>query len=129
MTIEAFIKVLDEWGYPYEIQGDNVVVYGKYTTNLDSLTSLPPGVKFKSETDVWLESLTSLPTGISFENEGNVYLRDLTSISPMFTFGNKRDVHLGSLTGGWFSEWNGNIKGIESKWLLNKMIKDGVFER
>jgi hypothetical protein len=44
-------------------------------------------------------------------------------------FKNKRDVVLGALTGGWFSDWKGNIKGIDSKRLLNSMISKGLFER
>ena len=59
--------------------------------------------------DVWLDSLTSLPPGVVFKNRGRVYLR--------------------SLTGRWFDEWTGNIEGIDSKRLLNVMIKQGVFER
>jgi hypothetical protein len=46
---------------------------------------------------------------VKFENGGNVFLE--------------------SLTGDWFSEWKGNIKGIDSKRLLNMMIKKGLFER
>jgi hypothetical protein len=59
--------------------------------------------------DVWLGSLTSLPSGVEFGNRGDVWLK--------------------SLIGDWFYLWNGNIKGIDKKRLLNKMIKDGVFER
>jgi hypothetical protein len=44
-------------------------------------------------------------------------------------FNNEGDVYLEYLTGGWFDEWKGNIEGIDSKRLLNKMIKQGVFER
>jgi hypothetical protein len=36
---------------------------------------------------------------------------------------------LESLTGDWFVDWNGNIKGVDSKRLLNVMIKQRVFER
>jgi len=36
---------------------------------------------------------------------------------------------LKSLLGGAFGYWEGNIEGIDEKRLLNKMIKDGVFER
>jgi len=36
---------------------------------------------------------------------------------------------LRDLIGGWFNEWKGNIEGIDSKRLLNAMIKQGVFER
>jgi hypothetical protein len=44
-------------------------------------------------------------------------------------FRNEGDVSLDSLTGGYFSEWKGNIEGIDSKRLLNFMISKGLFER
>ena len=50
-----------------------------------------------------LNSLTSLPSGVVFKNGEDVYL------------------------GRWFKEWKGNIEGIDSKRLLNVMIKQGVF--
>jgi hypothetical protein len=31
------------------------------------------------------------------------------------------------LIGGWLVDWNGNIEGIDSKRLLNVMIKRGMF--
>ena len=58
---------------------------------------------------VWLNSLTSLPPGVVFKNRGYVWLD--------------------YLLGGYFNRWSRNIEGIDSKRLLNKMIKDGVFER
>jgi hypothetical protein len=42
--------------------------------------------------------------------------------------GNEGDVYLKALE-DWFNDWKGNIEGIDEKRLLNKMIKDGVFER
>jgi len=42
-------------------------------------------------------------------------------------FRNEGDVYLGFLIGRWFDEWKGNIEGIDSKRLLNKMIKQGMF--
>ena len=54
---------------------------------------------------------SSLPPGVVFSNEGDVKLPDL--------IGEFND----------FNKWKGNIKGVASKRLLNKMIKDGVLER
>ena len=107
MTQEEFIKVLDTKGYSYEIEGDKLVVTSEVSVHLSALTSLPPGVEFKNEGHVRLRSLTSLPPGVKFNNEG--------------------DVALNSLDGGWVDEWSGNIKGIESKRLLNLTIKQGMF--
>ena len=56
---------------------------------------------------VYLDALTTLPAGVKFENGGYVYLD--------------------SLIGGFFSEWEGNIEGVNSKRLLNLMISKGLF--
>ena len=149
MTQKAFIKQLDKKRYSYEIEGDRIVVTCKGGVDLDDLTSLPLGVEFKNKGYVYLRSLTSLPPGFQFRNKGHVGLESLTSISPGVEFNNGgsvdlsaltslppgvefkngEDVYLGYLIGGWFSNWDGNIKGIDSKRLLNVMIKQGVFER
>ena len=135
-------------GHSSEIEG-NIVVTDKGDVYLDRLTSLPPGVEFKNGGTVYLESLTSIspgvefkngwsvnlhsltsiPPGFVFKNGGNVYLDALTSIPPGVVFKNGGDVHLDSITGAWFYYWKGNIEGIDNKRLLNKMIKQGVFER
>ena len=109
MTQEAFIKVLDKEDYSYEIEGDLIVVTYGYGVDLSALTSIPPGVEFKNGGYVDLSALTSLPPGVEFKNG--------------------EDVYLGLLIGRWFDEWQGNIEGIDSKRLLNVMIKQGVFER
>jgi hypothetical protein len=129
MTREAFIEVLEEKGYSYEIEGDKIVVTYRGYVDLESLTSLPPGVVFEIPLDVYLESLTSLPAGVEFRNEGSVFLNSLTRIPSDFQFKNEGDVYLESLIGGWFKYWSGNIEGIEPKRLLNKMISIGLFDR
>jgi hypothetical protein len=133
MTQKAFIKILDRKRYSYVEEGGKIVVTEVYA-DLGSLTSIPPGVEFKNERDVNLESLKTLPSGVKFRNRGYVYLDSLETISPGVVFNiegdrNGRDVYLDSLTGGWLSAWKGNIEGIGSKRLLNKMIADGLFDR
>jgi len=86
-------------------------------------------VEFRNGGDVNLESLTSLPPDVVFNNKGSVYLDSLTSLPPGVEFRNKEGVYLGALIGGWFEDWSGNIEGIDSKRLLNLMIKQGVFQR
>jgi hypothetical protein len=127
MTQKEFIKKLDREGYSYEIEGDKLVVTHEGDVNLQSLKSLPPGVEFKNKGDVWLNALKSLPPGVVFSNEGSVRLHSLTSIPPGVEFSNEGHVYLESLIGGWFFEWQGNIEGIDSKRLLNLMIKRGMF--
>ena len=150
MTREEFIEILDREGYSYEIEGDKIIVNRKGDTReLRSLTSLPPGVVFKNGGNVWLGSITSLPPGVEFENKGNVDLYSLTSIPPDVVFknvgyvwleslqslppgvefNNEGRVWLNSIIGGWFNEWEGNIRGIDDKRLMHLMISKGVFER
>ena len=170
MTQEAFIKILDERGYTYEIVEGKIIITHTYVGSgamMDDLTSLPPGVEFKNreyvflsaltsiphdvefnnkgavnlnsltslphgfefnnKAGVYLKSLTSLPPGVVFNNRGKVNLKSLTSISPGVEFKNGGNIWLDSLIGGKFDERSGNIEGIDSKRLLNVMIKQGVF--
>jgi hypothetical protein len=109
MTQKEFIEVLKAKRYSYEMEGDRIVVTYEGTVSLKELTSLPPGVVFN--------------------NGGHVYLDSLTSISPGVEFENRETVYLTSLTGGRLYNWKGNIEGIDSKRLLNKMISLGLFKR
>lgn len=127
MTREEFIEILDDKGYSYVIEGDKIVVTNEDTVYLNTLTSLPPGVEFKNRGLVSLVSLETLPPGVVFENMGSVWLESLTSLPPGVEFRNGKGVNLNSLTRGWFQDWSGNIEGVDSKRLLNMMIKQGVF--
>ena len=112
MTREDFIKKLNRERYSYTEEGGKIVVTYENNVNLNSLETLPPGVEFKNGRDVWLNSLTSIPPGVMFENEGDVKLESL----------------VGEFT-RYFSKWKGNIEGIGSNRLLNKMIELGLFDR
>ena len=127
MTREAFIKVLDKKKYSYKIEGDKIVVTHKDNVFLNALTSLPPGVEFKNEGNVYLNLLKTLPQGFVFENRWSVSLEALTSLPLGVEFKNGGYVYLPSLIGGQFSDWKGNIEGIDNKRLLNVMIKQGLF--
>ncbi len=127
MTQKEFIEILKENDYSYEIEGDKIIVTHKGSVWLDALTSIPPGVVFNNGWAVNLTSLTSLPLDVKFENGGSVYLDSLTSLPPGVEFNNRGYVYFRSLIGGGFQDWKGNIEGINSKRLLKKMIKDGVF--
>ena len=149
MTREKFIETLEKNRYSYEIVGDKIVVTHRTYINLRSLQTIPPGVEFRNGADVWLESLETLPPGVKFENGGSVGLHSLETLPPGVKFNNRGDVHLkslktippgvefnnrgdsdlGSLAGGWFDEWDGNIKRIAPNRILNKMIEDGLFDR
>ena len=112
MTRSRFIRLLKDKRYSYEIEGDRIIVTsGRRATYDDNayfdIRSIPSGVVFKNGGKVDLESLTSISPGVEFKNGGDVYLR--------------------SITGNWFEDWKGNIEGIDSKRLLNVMIKQGMF--
>ena len=66
---------------------------------------------------------------IEINHRGYVDLGSLTTLPEGIVFSNGGYVNLGSLFGGWFSTWKGNIKDIDSKRLLNKMISLGLFNR
>ena len=129
MTREEFIKELDEKRYLYKIEGDKIVVTEEWIVHLDSLESLPPDVQFNNRGYVDLNSLETLPPGVVFNNGGDVSLSSLKELPPGVQFNNRGTVYLNSLIGGkgWFHKWPGNIEGIDSKTLLNVMIKRGVF--
>ena len=111
MTREEFIKELEGIGYSYRIVGDKISVAPGFHGSLilNPLIGLPSSVEFANGGDVMLGSLTSIPRTAVFRNEGWIYLK--------------------SLTGGWFGEWEGNIKGIGSTRLLNAMVSLGLFEK
>jgi hypothetical protein len=147
MTQEEFIKELKERRYSHKIEGDKIIVTREGDVHLSSLTSLPSDVEFRNEGYVYLDSLTSLPPGAAFKNEGHVNLRSLISIPPDVEFKNVGNINLDSITslppgvefkhrgnvyfkslmGGRFSDWRGDIEGIDSKRLLNLMISKGLF--
>ena len=131
MTREKFIQVLGKKGYSYEIEGEKIIITDKNggSVDLSALTTLPAGVEFKNGGGVYLYYLTTLPAGVEFKNGGGVWLESLKTLPSGVEFKNGGYVRLNSLVGGKFSDWIGNIEGINSKRLLNVMISKGVFER
>jgi hypothetical protein len=113
----------------------DVVFNNKGEVTFNSLTSISPGVVFNNEGKVGLYYLIDLPTNVVFSNKGKVSLWNLKTIHSGVVFNNQGDVDLEAIIDptirslSLFSSWHGNIKGIESNKLLNKMIKDKVFER
>jgi len=127
MTREEFIEQLDYMGVPYKIEGDKIVVNGT-NIKLNLLDSIPSGVRFDNRIGVSLVSLKHLPPDVVFFNREDVFFRDIETISPGVEFRNGGYVYLGKFTdGGLFHYWDGNIKGIDSKRLLNLMIKQEMF--
>jgi hypothetical protein len=109
MTQEEFIKVLDSRGLSYNIEDDRVILNDWGLVHLNSLEIIPEGIEFDNGGDVYLNSINALPKGTVFNNGG--------------------DINLKSLIGGWFSQWEGKIRRISTKSLLNKMISLGLFDK
>ena len=86
---------------------------------------IPSDVIFENEGDVTL-SIEEIPENVEFVNEGDVYLYYVKNIHPSVKFNNEGEVFL---KGDWLGGWSGNIKGIDSKRLLNKMIELGLLNR
>jgi hypothetical protein len=126
MTREAFIDVLR---CSYEIEGDKIIVTHKGWVVLDLLEEIPSDVHFNNSGGVSLGLLKEIPSGVQFNNGDLVEFNSLKRISSSVQFNNESTVYLRSLTGDGFIYWEGNIKGINNKRLLNMMIKQGVFER
>jgi hypothetical protein len=99
------------------------------SVNLESLKSLSPGVLFDNGRHIYLDSLESLSSDVIFNNGGHVFLESIISISPGVVFNNKGDVMMNSFFNHFFGDWEGKVSGISSKRLLNKMIKDRLFDR
>jgi hypothetical protein len=147
MTQEEFEQVLKGNRIRFERAGDEILVTHQGSVYLNSLESLPPGVRFENQGDVWLNSLESLPPDVRFENQGNVrlpslkiltsdvrfenngdvWLSSLERVPPGVQFQNQGSVRLNTLVEGWFDEWAGNIEGVDHKRLLNLMIDKKLF--
>jgi hypothetical protein len=129
MTREEFINELDDREYSYEEEGNKIIVNPDEEVYLYRLTSIPSGVQFRNRGLLSLKGLMSIPPDTGFENTGSIGLNSITSIPSTIEFRNGGDVYLNSLIKDAFRHWKGNIEGIGSTRLLNKMIKDGLFEK
>jgi hypothetical protein len=109
MTIDEIREYLDSNKIPYRGKKDQILI--------------------TSKKEVGLRGVKTLPSGLEFRNGGNVYLHDVEEISKGVEFNNLWDVYLPKIFGVYLNRWQGNIEGINSKTLLNHMIKKGLLER
>jgi len=111
MTTEEFKTELDTYDYFYVEEEGKILVGGKNICIwLSSIEELPSGVVFANNCNIWADSLSRIPPGVVFANSGLLQLTKLAGGNP-------------------FHKWDGNIEGIGSKRLLNKMISIGLFDR
>jgi hypothetical protein len=130
MTREEFIDEIDSQGYSFREEGDKLII-GELDQQMDLvyLKSIPTNVKFNNKGTIMFWNLDDISSGVEFNNKGHIYLEDLKSIPPGVEFNNEGSIELRSIIGGWNDRWKGNIEGIDSNRLLNKMISLGLFER
>ncbi len=130
MTREEFIDEIDAQGYSYREEGDKLIIGGlDQQMDLFYIKSIPPNVEFNNKGPIIFWDLDNISSGVEFNNGGHIFLEDLKSIPRGVEFNNEGSIQLRSLIGDWFENWKGNIKGIDRKRLLNKMISLGLFER
>jgi hypothetical protein len=106
----SFISGLETNGYRYEIVGDKIIVTHSGEVYMGLRKYIPSGLEFRNGGDVNLAGVESIPPGVEFNNLGGVFLGKKL----------KRGMKM------WVSQWEGNIEGIDSKRLLNLMIKNGL---
>ena len=130
MKREEFEKYLDDKGYSHNLDEENdMLVVDDYTNVvLDDIDTIPSGVVFRNRGNVWIDSITDISPGVHFENRGNVILDAVKSIPPGVVFNNFGRVNLASLLEFTLDDWEGHIKGINRKRLLNLMINKGLFQ-
>ncbi len=131
MTREEFIEILDNKGYSYKIEGDKIVVIDKNDSgvvnpsiDLSDITSIPSNVTFNNRGYIFLTKLTSIPPNVIFNNYRYIDLRNCLKIDSSVIFNNRGSIFTDKLI---TDDWEGNIEGISSKRLLNRMIKQGMF--
>ena len=99
MTDHEFSELLREKNYDHGTDNDGrVIVRHQEYVYLNTLTTLPAGVKFENQGAVYLRSLTTLPAGVQFLNRGCVDLRRLATLPAGVTFTNHGAVYLHALT-------------------------------
>lgn len=127
MTIEEFTSALSKKGISYEIRDDKVIITNDvYDVYLKDFKTIPPNTEFYNKGDVIWAEVESLPSGLKFNNS-NVSLIDVNIIPTDVEFNNKGNVNLKSTGIKYIDQWEGNIKGINPKSLLNGMVKSGLF--
>ena len=129
MTIEEFIEELSYTEYSYEIVGGkiNVTTGDEEGDFIMYLPSIPPDVIFSNPGYVELNYIDNVPSGAEFNNKGHVFLSSVNVIEKDVYFNNDGGVYLKSIFNGWSDYCDFKIDGIDSKRLLNLMIKQGLF--
>ena len=96
MNKNKFLDFLDSEEISFSERGGRIIVDHSDIFDLD-INSIPPGIIFRNEGDVYLDLITNLPKDTEFENGGHVFIPEVVSISKGVKFRNKGDVNMESL--------------------------------
>jgi hypothetical protein len=91
--------------------------------NLKSLEYIDTEVEFNNGAMVHLDSLKELNPNVKFNNGGYVAVNSLEKISQDFEFNNGGNVYFSNFN---TKTWDYSIDGINSRRLLNFIIKKGI---
>jgi hypothetical protein len=119
MTREGFLKILDRIAELRKIKDLYQIQDGKILISSNTGT-----VDFNFTIGFNDHSIKELPGNIEFVNSGPVRLDNTIGIDPTVVFNNNGYVSIKKLN---TRTWNGNIKGINGRRLLNLMIKKELF--
>lgn len=96
MRKDKFIDFLDKEGFSFYEEGNKIIIDESDLFDVD-ISSIPTGVIFRNDGDIYLDYITSVPKGTEFENKGHVYLQGAISLSEGIKFRNKGDVNMESI--------------------------------
>lgn len=128
MTKEGFKELLSKEGYPYRLEGDQIIIDYLYSIEISSPIDIPSGTVFTNSGSVWLSDVKSIDESVIFSNSGHIDLfRKFNENSSIVTriFSTKPSFsRVGNI---------GNIeyttdRYINGKRLLNLMIKRGIYK-
>ena len=86
-ALKGFKNLLDIRKYPYEEEGEILIITGHSSVDLQDINYIPKNICFSNRGFVHLEKLI-LPENTVFRNEGNIYLNDLIGLSKGIRFEN-----------------------------------------
>lgn len=141
MTRKEFIEYLESHHIDFELSPSGVIVI-THQDDVDfnyQVTEIPSGVEFRNLYQVRCTWVKTVNPNVIFRNKGKygagarVWLPHANKIYPGVEFHNEDSCILNVLEQEKrantipFSNWEGNIEGVDSNRLLNLMISKGIF--
>ena len=122
MTREEFIGILDREGYSYDIDGGSIVVNHDSDVGFKEL-DIPDNVIFNNDGNVFM-GISEIHPSVVLNNNGGFFLFDDNDLRIA-----TNDYSPGHYIFYSKDHYEGWLKNIDNKRLINLMIKQGVFER